>query len=56
MADNITKITLNNLINEIDTLLETKGLKEKFEIVFKTLNLNDYKKIENPDILTAILC
>lgn len=56
MADNITKITLNNLINEIDTLLETKNLKEKFEIVFKTLNLNDYKKIENPDILTAILC
>lgn len=48
--------TVKNLISEIDTLLETKGLKEKFETVFTTLNLNDYKKIENPDILTAILC
>lgn len=48
--------TVKNLISEIDTLLEAKGLKEKFETVFTTLNLNDYKKIENPDILTAILC
>lgn len=48
--------TVKHIKNEIEQLLKAKDLKRKFDAVFKSLRIDNYKDVNNLDVLSTMLC